>query len=402
MIDQRLLTHKEELVNYWMKINMNKKRIEPLVHTKQELKEYFYEIMNKGEYLYIDKDIAFSYAFFELNERIKNELKIIFEKMNYVFTYIYDDSQIDTLLFHSENKNCFFRHNNKNLNSETFTFEGVAKLDTEYLAKGEIFSVMDVVDKFANDVLNIPLVYGKDLYKEEYRWYAMLPNNEMLKVGEISYDFSSSHIIKFSLDFSLFIASILMNSDEKGIVLPTRVSPIDIVVLPKNKAKVGTLDLCKKICNELKDYKVLLDDSEDNFGYKNAYYDFKGIPFKVIASISEGEEKIVLVTRYNHEKIELGLEELKKYIYIKSIRISKEILKLNRKRVDEKTELIREGNLDKNKINIVTWCGEECINIDTDYDYLIPFHQMLSSVPCHFCGKLNKKFIYIIKKTKIF
>ena len=193
---------------------MDKKRIEPLVFTKQNLKEYFYEIMNKGGYLYLDKDISFSCDFFELNEKIKQELKSVFEKMNYRFTYIYDDSQIETLIRNSEYKNCFFRFNNKNLNSKTFTFEGVSKLDTEYLAKGEIFSIMDVVDKFANDILNIPLVYGKDLYKEEYRWYAKLPNGEMIKVGKISYDFNSTHIINFSIDFSLVIASILINSDE--------------------------------------------------------------------------------------------------------------------------------------------------------------------------------------------
>lgn len=380
---------------------MNKKRIEPLKYTKQDLKEYFYEIMEKGEYLYVDEGTAFSSAFFGLHEKIKDELKLVFEKMNYEFTYVFSNSQINTLLKNINGKTCFYRHNNQYCNSRTFTLEGVATFDTEYLAKGEIFSIMDVVDKFANDFLNIPLIYGKDLYKETYRWYAYLPNNEMKKVGEISYDFNCTHKVEFSLEFSLIISSMLQNSDEKGVFLSSKISPIDVVVLPKNKAKIGTIDLCNKICEELKEYNVLLDDSEDNFGYKNAYYDFKGIPFKVVASVSDGQEKITLITRANHEKIELSLNEINKYISIKSIKINKEILKQNRKQLDEKTVLVRDGKLVDNMINIVPWCGEDCFEPCDDYDYLIPFHQMLSSVPCCFCGKLNKKFIYILKKSRI-
>ena len=158
MIDLNQQTHKEDLESYWMKINMMKKRLEPLVNTKQDLKEYFYEVLEKGKYLIVNKDTAFSNAFFVLIENIKIKLIEYFEKMNYEQTYVYDDSQVEVLLG-NENKYCYFNHNNKYLNSETFSFSGVASFSTEYLAKGEIFSVIDVVEKFANEVLNISLIY---------------------------------------------------------------------------------------------------------------------------------------------------------------------------------------------------------------------------------------------------
>ena len=148
-----------------MKISMIKKRLEPLVHSKQDLKEYIYEVLEKGKYLFVNKDISFSYAFFELYEKSKKQLLQYFNKMNYKQTYIYDDKQIASLI-NEEDKYCFFRHNNEFLNSDTFSFEGVASFETEYLAKGEIFSIMDTIEKYANEVLNISLVTGKDLHKE--------------------------------------------------------------------------------------------------------------------------------------------------------------------------------------------------------------------------------------------
>ena len=401
MIDLNQQTHKEDLESYWMKINMMKKRLEPLVNTKQDLKEYFYEVLEKGKYLIVNKDTAFSNAFFVLIENIKIKLIEYFEKMNYEQTYVYDASQVEVLLG-NENKYCYFNHNNKYLNSETFSFSGVASFSTEYLAKGEIFSVIDVVEKFANEVLNISLISGKDLYTENYRCYAMLPNCEMLKVGEISYDFNSCHNIKFRFNFSLIIASLLINSDEKGLYLPTYISPIDVVIYPKNKAKQGSLELCEKIKEILGSYKVVLDDNDDSAGYKSALYDLNGVPFKIIVTISNGEEKIVVCNRYTLIKEEVSIDNLRRYLGINFVKYNKLIFKNNRKIMDKNISLIREGILNENNVNIVPWCGDNCFTKNDDFEYLIPFHQILSSVPCHFCGKINKKFIYIFKKSHIF
>jgi len=322
---------------------MIKKRIEPIVNTKDNLKEYFYEILEKGDYIYLDSNnIAFSNAFFELVENLKNKLKILFEKMNYKFTYVYDDEQIK--LLNGKQKYCYFRHLNKYLNIETFTLEGVSSHDTEYLAKGEIFSILDSIDKFTNETLNIPLVYGKDLYEEKYCWYAFLPNNEAIKVGELSY-FEECHKVNFKLNFGLFITSILINSDEKGLVIPFDVSPIQVAIIPKNKAKIGTMELCKKVLNELYDYRVILDESEENYGYKNVSYDLKGVPFKVIVSISEGQEKLTLVSRYTKEKEEVSIEELKELIYVKSIKTNKLMLKNNRKSLDSNSEINKDTEI---------------------------------------------------------
>ena len=380
---------------------MIKKRLEPLVSSKQDLKEYFYEVLEKGQYLYNKKDIAFSYAFFELVENIKSKLKEYFEKMNYKQTYVYDDDQVNAFLG-DEYKYCYFKHNNKYLNFETFTFEGIASFQTEYLAKGEIFSIMDIVEKFANEVLNISLISGKDLYIENYRIYAMVPEIKMIKVGEISYDFNSTHNIKFTLNFALIIASLLINSDEKGLILPTFISPYHVAVFAKNKAKQGSLDLCEKVKEILNSYKVILDDTDDTSGYKSALYDLKGVPFKVIVSINDGEEKIVVTNRYNLSKEEVSLSDLKRYLDINFIKYNKLMFKNNRKIMDQNVSLIRDGKINLDMINIVPWCGEDCFNKDETMEYLIPFHQLLSSLPCYYCGKLNKKFIYIFKKNQIF
>lgn len=384
-----------------MKISMIKKRLEPLVHSKQDLKEYIYEVLEKGKYLFVNKDISFSYAFFELYEKSKKQLFQYFNKMNYKQTYIYDDKQIISLI-NEEDKYCFFRHNNEFLNPDTFSFEGVASFETEYLAKGEIFSIMDTIEKYANEVLNISLVTGKDLHKEEYRCYSMISDGEMIKVGEISYDFNSSHTVQFKINFNLIMSTLLINSDDRGLVLPAKLSTIDIVVFAKNKAKQGSIELCEKIQEILSVYNVFVDQDDNTSGYKSALYDLRGIPFKIISSISDGEEKIIVCNRLSLQKEEVKIEDLKRYIDINLIKFNKLMLKNNRKQLDSNIELIRDGMLKSNKVNIIPWCGENCFNEDSSFEYLIPFHQLLSSVPCHFCGKLNKKFIYIFKKSQLF
>ena len=230
----------------------------------------------------------------------------------------------------------------------------------------------------------------------------MLPNCEMLKVGEISYDFNSCHNIKFRFNFSLIIASLLINSDEKGLYLPTYISPIDVVIYPKNKAKQGSLELCEKIKEILGSYKVVLDDNDDSAGYKSALYDLNGVPFKIIVTISNGEEKIVVCNRYTLIKEEVSIDNLRRYLGINFVKYNKLIFKNNCKIMDKNISLIREGILNGNNVNIVPWCGDNCFTKNDDFEYLIPFHQILSSVPCHFCGKINKKFIYIFKKSHIF
>ena len=55
---------------------MDKKRLEPLVYCKQEIKEYLFEVLRKGEYLYEDEGIAFSIA-----TLITNQNDVLFDKL---------------------------------------------------------------------------------------------------------------------------------------------------------------------------------------------------------------------------------------------------------------------------------------------------------------------------------
>ena len=101
--------------------------------------------------------------------------------------------------------------------------------------------------------------------------------------------------------------------DNNGLVLPPKVAPIQVAVLPIAQHKAGVLEGANAIKNRLVEagFRVKLDDSDNSMGWKCAEYEMKGVPLRVECGPRDLENgQCVLVRRNDREKIVVKLEDL--------------------------------------------------------------------------------------------
>jgi prolyl-tRNA synthetase len=112
---------------------------------------------------------------------------------------------------------------------------------------------------------------------------------------------------------------IMAHGDDKGLVLPPKVAPMQVVIVPifrNDEGKDKVLPKVEEIRNELesKDIRVHVDEREGlSPGYKFNDWEMKGVPLRIEVGPKDIEkESIVVAKRYNLEKINLNFTELEK------------------------------------------------------------------------------------------
>ncbi|MFX1358148.1 MAG: proline--tRNA ligase [Promethearchaeota archaeon] len=105
----------------------------------------------------------------------------------------------------------------------------------------------------------------------------------------------------------IYGAMIAYLGDDKGLILPFDLAPIQIVIIPiiyKGQEKI-VLDKAKEIHDLLKEkYSVKLDDSDESVGNKFYYWELKGVPMRIEIGPKDIEKKqIVIVKRHDDLKI---------------------------------------------------------------------------------------------------
>ncbi|MFW9896051.1 MAG: proline--tRNA ligase [Candidatus Thorarchaeota archaeon] len=124
-------------------------------------------------------------------------------------------------------------------------------------------------------------------------------------------------------------AMIAYLGDDKGLVLPFDLAPIQIVIIPiiyKGKEET-VLNKAKQIELLLKEkFSVKLDDSDESIGNKFYFWELKGVPIRIEIGPKDIEKKqIIAVKRYNGEKIKIKEEELSSTIDNMAENYTKEI-----------------------------------------------------------------------------
>ena len=107
-------------------------------------------------------------------------------------------------------------------------------------------------------------------------------------------------------------ALIMSHGDNNGLVLPPKVAPIQVIILPIAQHKEGVLDKAFELRDRLsKSFRVRVDSSEQSAGWKFAEYEMKGVPLRLEIGPKDIEKnQCVLVRRDNREKIFVSLDEL--------------------------------------------------------------------------------------------
>ena len=272
--------------------------------------------------------------------------------------------------------------------------EGHTVHATEEEAKNETNQMIEVYKWFNHEILAIPSITGRKTEKEKFAGAEYTLTNEDLMYNGVCLQDGTSHYFgqKFSKAYDVkftnkdnkdeyayyttwgkttraIAAIIMVHADDYGLVLPPRIAPKQVVIVP-----IGNVDdITNKINKELNDNNIVsyIDDSEKSPGFKFAEAEVNGIPIRIEVGERDLEKGIVTVARRDtREKIDIKLEELNaEYISNLLETIQKDMYD---RALDRQNKLTYEAHNLEDMKNILEkqpgfihamWCGdEECEN----------------------------------------
>ncbi len=318
--------------------------------------------------------------------------------------------------------------------SEFLWQEGHTAHATFEEAEAETQRMLEVYREFAQNVLAIPVICGRKSEKEKfagaqatYTIEAMMQDGKALQMGtshNLSDHFAKAYDIKYlSKDGKLehcFTTSwgtstrmigglIMVHGDDRGLVLPPRVAPIQLVILPIAMHKAGVIEKADEIYAQLKSagIRVKVDDSEQTAGWKFNQWEMKGVPVRLEVGPKDIENKqVVLVRRDTHEKYIVPMETLtdtvKKLLDdIHESLYNRALAFREAKTVDATTFEELKNGVNGGFVRAM-WCGdrecEDAIKEKTGATTrCMPFEQKHLSDVCVHCGKPAKAMTYFAK-----
>ena len=300
-------------------------------------------------------------------------------------------------------------------------------------AKAFTETMLNVYADFCENVLAMPVTRGQKTDKEKfngaeatYTIECMMHDRKALQAGTSHY-FGDGFAKAFDIEFTdknnqkvnpfetswgvstrLIGGIIMTHGDNNGLVLPPKVAPIQVVVLPIAQHKPGVLEGAAGIRDRLIEagLRVKMDDSASSMGWKCAEYEMKGVPLRVECGPRDLENgQCVIVRRTDREKVFVKLEELETAIAEQLKVVQQQMYDKAKKNLDEhiytacsleEAKRLQEENGGYIK---TMWCGDlECElkmkEVAGMSSRCIPFAQEHLADTCACCGKPAKKMVY--------
>ena len=315
--------------------------------------------------------------------------------------------------------------------SEFLWQEGHTVHATQEEAEKEVMAILDIYKKTVEDDLAIPVLTGKKSEGEKFvgavyttTMESIMPDGKALQMGTshfLGQNFSKPFEVKYSdknnvenfawqtswgVSWRWIGAMIMTHGDDKGLVLPPKVAPIQVVIVPiyyNEKDEQTILQKTKEIQKSLQEQniRVFVDERKElTPGYKFNDWELKGVPLRVEVGPKDIEkQKVVLVKRYNKEKQDLSFSDISKIQNVLDD-IQKEMLAAARKILDEMIIDVSDYSQFKSAIEKggflrSFWCGkeqcEEKIKEETGADIrVIPFDADDSSGKCVYCSNQSE------------
>jgi prolyl-tRNA synthetase len=320
--------------------------------------------------------------------------------------------------------------------SEFLWQEGHTLHETYDEAQAETLQMLNIYKETAEELMAIPVVTGRKSDKEKfagayatYTMEALMHDGKALQAGtshnlgqhftkafEITFlgrngEIQNPYHTSWGVSTRLIGGIIMVHGDNRGLVLPPRLAPIQVIMIPIAQHKEGVLDKAyelKKILGD--DIRVEIDDN-DNYssGWKFNEYEMKGVPIRIEVGPKDIEKNQVMISRRDTlEKQAVPMEGLKETVMTLLDDIHNNMLERARKHRDENTYSISGFEDFKQKMEEKPgfakgmWCGtRECEdNIKAETSATIrcmPFEQEGLGDKCHFCGKEAKHMVYVAK-----
>jgi len=298
-------------------------------------------------------------------------------------------------------------------------------------AETRTIQMLDVYASFCEDILAIPVIKGRKTDKEKfagaeatYTIEALMHDGKALQSGT-SHNFGDGFAKAFNIQYTdkdntlkyvhqtswgmstrIIGAIIMVHGDDSGLVLPPKIAPTQVMIIPIQQKKEGVLEKAAELKAALKGFRVKVDDTDKTPGWKFSEQEMRGIPIRIEIGPKDIEEnKCVVCRRDTREKIQVSLDEIQPKVGEILEQIQNEMLEKARSHRELHTytaETYEEfGNTINEKPGFIKamWCGDQAcedkIKEDTGAtSRCMPFHQENITDKCICCGKPATKMVY--------
>lgn len=271
--------------------------------------------------------------------------------------------------------------------------EGHTAFASKEEADVEVLQILDLYRKVYEDLLAVPVVKGRKSEKEKFAGglytttiEGFIPGNGRAIQAATSHSLGQNFSKMFKIQFdagdegmkyvwqnswgittrTLGVMA-MVHGDDKGLVLPPRIAPIQVVIVPI--IRKGHEEAVKKSADDLEaelktlDIRVKADvRSDKNPGWKFNYWELKGVPLRLELGMRDIENgKVMATRRVDGQKLSLDREGIAEKVKSELDAIHSSTLEKAKKARDEK--IIRVGKweefvpaLDKRSMVIAPWC----------------------------------------------
>ncbi len=219
-------------------------------------------------------------------------------------------------------------------------------------AEKQVVEDMNTTKEVMHDIFGIPFMFFRrpewDKFAgAEYTFAAdfLMPDGKILQLPSthlLGQNFSKPFDVKFKdkdgkekyayitcygpAVSRIFAALISMHGDNFGLVFPFEAAPYQVVITPITNDK-KLLNAAKKIKDSLKDYRVLIDDSDKRVGEKYYHWEMKGIPLRIeIGDRELKKNSVTLFRRDLRKRINVKIKDLPKIINKEGTALSKNLI----------------------------------------------------------------------------
>ena len=317
--------------------------------------------------------------------------------------------------------------------SEFLWQEGHTLHETEAEAREETLHQLEVYADMCENYLAMPVIRGNKTEKEKfagavntYTIECMMHDHKALQSGTSHY-FGTGFAEQFNITFTdrenkqryphqtswgmstRIIGGIIMtHGDNNGLVLPPRIAPVQVIVVPVAQHKEGVTEKATELYDALKaaGIRAKIDLSDNSLGWKCAQYEMKGVPLRIEIGPRDIENGVCMaVRRDNGEKISVALSELTAKVPELLDAVQQGLFDKAKKNLDEhifeahSLEEAKQLQEEKGGFIKTMWCGELDCELKMKEQAgmssrCIPFAQEKLGEVCACCGKPAKHMIY--------
>ena len=334
-----------------------------------------------------------------------------------------------------------FKHPVPFLRTREFLWqEGHTVFATKEEAMKETFEILDIYARAYEELYAVPVLKGRKTDTEKFAGAVYSNSLEILMPNGRAIQGCTTHLLgqNFSKAFDITFLDkegkkqyawqnswgystrsigimVAIHGDDKGLVLPPRIAPIQVVIVPilfSNKPTINEkiLELARDMKKELKTIRVELDEREEySPGFKFNYWELKGVPLRIEIGPKDLEKShVVIVRRDTGVKESAPVSE----VTIRVIKLLADVQDnlYNKAKKFLNDSIVKAGSLselksvvDDGKIASVHWCeSNDCeakVKDETgakSLNILFKQPEIKSNCFCG-CGRKAEKMIYFAK-----